>query len=96
VLSVRFGDSPSGRIGAGYRRNSKRVVDPALHVVGDVVTEQSHLPCDFQRCVNDRMNRMISEYVKAHPRDQASGSDTGHAALIAWLREHGAATADYR
>ena len=44
------------------QRNSKCVVDRALHVVGDVVTEPSHLACDFQRLVNDRMNRMIPEY----------------------------------
>jgi uncharacterized protein len=38
----------------------------------------------------------ISEYTKGTPQDQASGSDTGRAAPIAWLREHGAATADYK
>ena len=38
----------------------------------------------------------IPEYAKGTPLDQASGSDTGRAALIAWLREQDAATPDYK
>src|SRR6266511_924069 len=36
-----------------------------LHVVGDVVTDQSHLSCDFQRLVNDGMNRRDRRWLVA-------------------------------
>src|SRR6266542_3221107 len=41
-----------------------------LHVVGDVVTDKAHLPRDFQRLVNDGMNRRDRRWLVAiimHP-----------------------------